>query len=159
MSVGLLTALENLGIAKMCGTPKDFTFQHEVFHDFESLIWVVIYAMMVRRKNTLAATDLTIHAGYKEQLDGFWGVHSYSKLANCHIALMGVGALRSRTIVENLLFTDPLEAEFFRAAMRLVHAQVFCEDHIAFEKIQGLFRTYIQQAKEATGSNVSSLTS
>ena len=72
---------------------------------------------------------------------------------------MGVGTLRSRNIVENLLFTDPLEAEFFRAAMRLVHAQVFSDDYITYDKIQGLFRTYIQQAEEATGSNVSSLTS
>ncbi len=70
---------------------------------------------------------------------------------------MGVGALRSRNIVEDLLFPDPLEAEFFRAAIRLLHAQVFVEESITYEKVQRLFRTYIQQAEGATVSNLASV--
>lgn len=149
MAVDLLSALESHGIAKMCGVPRDFTFKHKLCHDLESLIWVIVYAMMIRRKSILAATDSIVHAPYKEQLDDFWGVHSHSKIANNHEALVGVGTRPSRTIVEDLLFSDPLEAEFFRAAMRILRSQDDGEAPITYEKIQDLFRTHIQKAKQA----------
>jgi hypothetical protein len=152
MSVDLLCALEGHTDAKMCGIQRDLTFQHKLCHDFESLIWVIVYAMMVRRKNVLAATDLVVHAAYKEQLDGFWGVHSTTKLVNGHAALISAGIRRSRVIVEDLLFSDPIEAEFFRAAMRLLRSQSDDEESITYEKVQGLFQTYIQKSEQATPS-------
>jgi len=152
MAGGLLSALESHGIAKMHGRPKDFTFQHRLGHDFESLIWVITYAMMVRRRNILAATDSRVNETYKGLLDDFWGAHSYSKLMGCHMNLMGSGAMRDRTIVEEWLFSDPLEAEFFRAAMRLVLPQIFEGQLITYEKMQALFQTYIQKAEQATVS-------
>ena len=152
MSIGLLSALESRGIAKMCGISKVFTFQHELHHDFESLVWVIVYAMMVRRKNILAATDSNVHAAYKTQLDHFWGAHSYSKLFGCHAALITAASVRPNDIVDDLLFPDVLEAKFFRAAMRLVRDQVFDAEPITYKKIQGLFQTYIQMAEQANCS-------
>src|SRR6266404_7300261 len=101
MSVDLLAALETHSSASM-GEPRDFTFQHKLCHDFESLIWVIVYAMMVRRKITLAAHP-SVYAQYKEHVDTFWGVHSYFNLVNCHESLASAGNRRSRGIVERLV--------------------------------------------------------
>ena len=150
MSVDLLAALEEHSDASMLGSPVDFTFQHKLCHDFESLIWVIVYAMMVRRKTVLMATDSRVYTKYKEHLDRFWGVHSHSNLADCRLVMLGIGAHRSRTVVERLLFTDPLEAEFFRAAMRLVSSQSERLEPITYEKLQGLFSIYIQKAEQAS---------
>jgi len=153
MAGDLLNALETHGLSKKHG-PEDFTFQHSLCHDFESLIWVITYAMMVQRRNILAATDLSTHTDYKEQLDDFWGAHSYSKLANCHGALINAGTTRTRTMVERLLFPDPLSAQFFRSAMRLVRDQGDGEEPITYERVQALFRTYIRKAEQATVSTL-----
>ena len=88
MSVDFLTALEDHGTAKKRGRPIDFTFRHTLCHDFESLILVIVYAMLIRNKNRLVATDSGAHRDYKQLLDDFWGVHSYTKLVNCHEALI-----------------------------------------------------------------------
>jgi len=150
MAVGLLCALQSHRNAKKRGRSKDFTFQHKLCHDFESLIWVIVYAMMIRRKNILMATDSRVHAAYKEELDVYWGVHSYTKLLSCHDSLIGIGTRPSHAAVEALLFSDPLEAEFFRAAMRVLVSQSMEIGPITYERIQGLFRTYIQKAEQAT---------
>ena len=150
MSLDLLSALESYSNASMTGRPRDFAFQHQLCHDFESLIWVIVYAMMVRRRTILVATNPSVYTQYKEHLDGFWGVHSYTNLVNCHEAIISAGARRSRTIVEELLFPHPLEAEFFRAAMRLLRSQGDDENPVTYEKLQGLFRTYIQKAEQAS---------
>ena len=156
MSMDLLIALERLQGRMEHQAPHDFTSQHKVWHDFESLIWVVVYAMMIQRRNTLAVTDPTAYIQYKEHLDGFWGVHSYTKLVNCHEALLGAGIVRLRTIVEELWFPDPVEAEFFRAAMRLVRSQVHDEEPITYEKMQDLFRTYIEKGEQTNISTQAS---
>jgi len=111
---------------------------------------------MIRRKNVLATTDSDVHATYKAQLDDFWGVHSHSRLVNCHAALVDAGASRARTIVEEVLFTDPFEADFFRAAMRMVRSQTQDEDPITYEKIQCLFRNHVQKVEQATVSTLTS---
>ena len=144
----LLVALERQGHVKRREGLKVFPFQHELCHDFESLIWVIVYAMMIRRKNTLVLTDSSAHAEFKEHLDSYWGVHSYSRLVDCHGALINTGSIRSRVIVDDLLFSNVLEAEFFRAAMRLVRSQAHDGEPITYEKMQGLFRTYIQKAEQ-----------
>ena len=105
---------------------------------------------MIRRRNVLAATDSIVYAAYKEQLDDFWGVHSHSKLANNHEILISIGSRPSRTIVEDLFFADPLEAEFFRAAMLLLRSQGDGEAPITYEKVQNLLRSYVQRARQPT---------
>jgi len=42
--MGLLYALESHGMAKRFDRPKAFTFQHKLCPNFESLIWVIVYA-------------------------------------------------------------------------------------------------------------------
>ena len=154
MSVDLLYALENYRNAKISRTTRDFTFQLNLCHAFESLIWVIVYAMMVRRSNILAATDSKVYAAYKAELDYYWGVYSYSKLANRRDNLALAGTRRSRGVVEDLWFPDPLDAEFFRAAMRLVRSQCDGEEPITYKMMQGLFRTYIQKAEQGTFSTL-----
>ena len=149
MSLNLLFALESHKNAKKRGRPTDFTFQHKLCHDFESLILVIVYAMLIRNKNRLVTTDSSAHTDYKVLLDDFWGVHSYTKLANYRLALIGAGTIRARTIAEDTLFSDPLEAEFFRAAMRLLRSQGDDEAPVTYGKMRGLFRNYIQKAKQA----------
>jgi len=57
-----------------------------------------------------------------------------AKLANCQEASIGAGKCRSRTIVEALFLSDPVEGEFFRAALCLARSQA-CDE-------AGLSRTY-----------------
>ena len=139
----LLCALEHQELAEGRGDPP---FQHKLCHDFESLIWVIVYAMMVRRKNALALTDSRAHKAFKEYLNSFWGAYSYSSLLNCRGALILAGCRRSRKIVDSFLFPGILEAKFFRDAMRLIS---FEDEPVTYEKIQSLFQTYIQQAEKA----------
>lgn len=96
------------------------------------------------------------HTDCKKQLDGYWGVHSYTKLANCYGALAMAGVNPERGIVEDLLFSDPFDAEFFRAAMWFVLFQTLGKQPRTYERIQGLLRTYIQKANQATVSTLAS---
>ena len=143
MSMDLLYALQHLELVKGHGDPP---FQHKLCHDFESLIWVIVYAMMIRRKNTLALTDSRAHKEFKKYLNSFWGAHSYSSLLSCRWDLIVAGCRRSRKIVDDFLLPGILEAKFFRDAMRLVS---FEDEPLTYEKIHNLFQTYIQQAEKA----------
>ena len=154
MSLELLSALERHGTAKKRGRPTDFAFQHKLCHDFESLILVIVYAMLIRNKNRLLSTDSNAHTDYKVLLDDYWGAHSYTKLANYRGGLIAAGTSRSRTIAEDTLFSDPLEAEFFRVAMRLLRSQDDDTELITYEKLQGIFHTYIQKGSQATVSTL-----
>lgn len=149
MADHLLTALEIQGKANKLGRRRDFTFQHKLCHDFESLIWVVVYAMMVRRKNILAASDPQAYEDFKGDLDRIWGVHSYEKLADGREVFIGTGTNLSRPVVEETWFPDPFEAEFFRAAMRLLRSQVHDGEPITYEKMQDIFQTYVRKAEQA----------
>ena len=73
MSSVLLAALVNLESASKRAVKNHFPFQHRLCHDLESLIWVVVYAMMVRRRNILAATDPDEYASFQSVLDSCWG--------------------------------------------------------------------------------------
>lgn len=146
MAGGLLTALVNEGTLQ-----ADFVFQHRLSHDFESLIWVVVYAMMIRRRNILAATDLDLYKKYKEVLDGCWACHSYRGLRRCHNDLLSVACDPDSAEVEVLWFPDPSEARFFRDAMRLVRGQLQDRVPITYEKLCGLFGKHLQLEKELQG--------
>jgi hypothetical protein len=124
MAGGLLTALVNQELHEQGTINKSFTFQHGLSHDFESLIWVVIYAMMIRKRNILAITDPDMYKKYKEVLDSYWACHSYRNLRRCHNDMIAIGCDPDSEEVEGLWFPEPLEAGFFRDAMRLVRGQV-----------------------------------
>jgi hypothetical protein len=149
MAGHLLMALESHEKSKKLGRPREFTFQHKICHDFESLIWVIVYAMMVHRRNMLAVADSRTYQDFKEDLDRIWGAHSYARLVDGHESLIGSGSSRFRTVVEESWFPDPLEADFFRASMRLVRSQVHDGEPITYEKIRDLFQAYIRKAEQA----------
>jgi hypothetical protein len=154
MSGGLLAALVDQAPLDKTGIKNDFTFQHKLCHDLESLIWVIVYAMMIRRRNHLAATDPTRSAAFQGVLDQCWGVHSYSHLWHDHSAMVLSGCSALYRHVERLWFPEPLEAAFFRGAMRLVHRQVLGDEAITYENLCALFQKHVQLATEAKDSIV-----
>jgi len=58
--------------------------------------------------------------------------------------------------IEVAWFPEPLEAAFFRAAMRLVRGQVQDGEAITYESLCALLEKYISLATEAKGSAVAS---
>lgn len=151
MAGGLLTALTN---QELRNDSSNFTFQHRLCHDFESLIWVVVCAMMIRRRNTLAATDQVIYRRYKEILDDCWAVHSYSNLHRSHSYMITIGCSFDSQHIVDSWFPDTCEAAFFRDAMRLLRSQTQDGEAIVYESLCTLFEKHIQLAKESRDSNV-----
>ena len=149
----LLTALT----AKTMETPldrpntSDFTFQHRLCHDFESLIWVVIYAMMIHRRNDLAATDSERCGVYKKRVDDCWAVHAYSNLHRSHSYMITIGSTFNTQSIVSFWFPDPHEAAFFREAMRLLRNQTQDGELITYEHLCALFRKHIQLANGTAG--------
>ena len=153
MSSVLLAALVNLDSTSKKGINNAFSFQHRLCHDLESLIWVVVYAIMIRRRNILAAADPDEYRLFQNVLDCCC---SYSHLWNNHSIMMSTGCSVIYQTVETLWFPDPLEAAFFRDAMRLVRGQVQDGDAITYEGLSALLQKHIQHAKEAGDSPVPS---
>jgi len=156
MSGDLLAALIEHRARDRMGLKNDFTFQHRLCHDLESLIWVVIYAMMVRRRKLLADTDQNQSELFQVVLNLCWGVHSYTHLWCNHNNMIGAGCSVRYKTVETLWFTEQLEAAFFRAAMRLVRGQAHDGEAITYESLCALLEKYIQLATEAKDFAVTS---
>ena len=149
MAGRLLAALRNQGRKNR----PIFTFQHKLCHDFESLIWVVVYAMMIRHRNALAATDQDMYAEYKEALDECWAVHSHSNLLRCHNHMISVGCSLDYEEIVSSWFPDASESAFFRDAMRLLRNQTQDGEPITYEPLCALFKKHIQLAKELHDSD------
>ena len=148
MSNDLLTDLRTMRRSRNRSTKSNFSFQHRICYDFESLIWVVVYAMMIRHRNYLAATDTELLDDYKKELDECWAGHAYSNLYRSHNHMIIVGcAYKSQDVVSDW-FPDRREAAFFRDAMRLVRNQVLDGEPITYEGLHALFKKHIQLAKE-----------
>ena len=144
MSSSLLTALESMNNRKVGPTASDFDFQHRLCYDFESLIWVAVYAMMVHRRNLLASAVPEMRDLHKNLLDRCWAAHAYSNILMSHDHMMATGSRRSTV---SSWFPDPCEAAFFRDAMRLIRDQED-GDYITYERISKLFRDHIDPAKK-----------
>ena len=153
MSNDLLSALITVNRG---GIKNDFTFQHKLCHDFESLLWVVVYAMMIRRRNILASTDSDQSALFQGDLDRCWGGRSYGHIWSSHNNMVSAGCSPRYHNVEGLWFPDPVEAAFFRDAMRLVRGQEQDDKAITYEGVCAVFQKHIQLAKEASDSTVTS---
>ena len=154
MSGGLLTALTNMGRPRNRPTKTAFTFQHRLCHDFESLIWVVAYAMMIHHRNCLAATDPELCEEYKVDLDECWAVHAYSNLRRCHNDMISNGCSFGCQPTVSSWFPDPREAAFFRDAMRLLRGQTQDGEPITYDNLCTLFEKHIQLAKEPRALDV-----
>jgi hypothetical protein len=148
MAGGLLTALTIQDLDNNSPFNPGFTFQHRLWHDFESLIWVVVYAMMVHHRNTLTATDPEMCQRYKMTLDGCWAVHSYGHLRRCHNDMIMTGCSFDSQMIVSSWFPDPREAAFFSDAMRLLRNLVQDGLPITYDSLCTLFQKHIQLAKE-----------
>ena len=150
MAGGLLTVLTVMAKERRHNIPTkpDSTFQHGLCHDFESLIWVVVYAMMIHHRNHLAATDPELCELYKRRVDECWAVHAYSHLHRSHYHMIMVGTAFDSQFIVSSWFPDPREAAFFRDAMRLVCSQVIDGVFITYDDLCRLFKKHIRLAKE-----------
>ena len=131
---------------------SDLTFQHGLCHDLESLIWVVVYAMMVHQRNIFAQTDSEMFELYKEELDDCWAGHAYYRILMSHDHMVMTGCSHARALLSRWL-PDPREAAFFRDAMRLIRKQDD-EEPITYEAVCSLFKDHINLAKEPRPSGV-----
>jgi len=148
MANGLLMALTNLRLRQRQAIKSDFTFRHRLCHDFESLIWVVVYAMMIHHKNNLAVTNPEACGLYKEALDDCWSVQAYNNVRRCHNDMMVTGCSFNSQDMVSWWFPDPREAAFFREAMRLLLDQELEGKYVTHEILCKLFKKHIQLAKE-----------
>jgi len=147
MSGDLLNALGDLERYSNRPNKLDFTFQHRLCHDFESLIWVVVYAMMIHHRNGLAATDPEMCGLYKKDLDACWAAHAYSNLHRSQNHMIAVGCTLNSQYMVDSWFPDPREAAFFRDAMRLLRDQTQDGEFITYEGLCTLFQKHIRLAK------------
>ena len=154
MSGDLLGALREMGRPRNRLTMSAFTFQHRLCHDFESLIWVVVYAMMIHHRNYLAATDPALCGEYKVELDECWAVHAYSNLHRSHNDMIGIGCSPKLRSIVSSWFPDPREGAFFCEAMRLLRNQTQDEEPITYKGLSTLFKKHIQLAKEPRALDV-----
>ena len=154
MAGGLLGALVKLERHGNRSNTLDFTFQHRLCHDFESLIWVVVYAMMIHHRNGLAATDLEMCDLYKKDLDACWAAHAYSNLHRSHSYMITIGCSFDSQYMVDSWFPDPREAAFFRDAMRLLQTQTQNGEPITYEGLCTLFKKHSRLATEPQALDV-----
>jgi hypothetical protein len=148
MAGDLLNALTDQELDDNGPFKSGFTFQHRLCHDFESLIWVVVYAMMIHHRNTLAATDPGKCQRYKMTLDDCWAVHSYGHLHRYHTFMIAIGCSFNAHKTVSSWFPNPREAAFFCNAMRLLRNQTQDGLPITYDILRELFEKHIQLAKE-----------
>ena len=148
MANGLLVAVMTMGRPRNRPTKSNFTFQHRLCHDLESLIWVVTYAMMIHHRNLLAATDPEMCEEYKETVDECWEGHVYSNIRRSHNDMILTGTDPDSESLVSLYFPDPREAAFFCDAMRLLANRPLLGTRITYEGLCTLFKKHIQLAKE-----------
>ena len=156
MSSSLLGALATMSLKSPLNRPNtsDFTFQHRLCHDFESLIWVIVYAMMIHYRNYLATADPGVRELYKRCMDDCWAVHAYRNLLRSHSYMLLVGCTPEFRPMVNLWFPNPCEAAFFCEAMRLIRNQIQDGEPITYERLCALFRKHIQLATEPQALDV-----
>ena len=148
MSRSLLAALASVKHVRHRPTASAFTFQHGLCHDLESLIWVVVYAMMIHQRNTFAATDPEMFELYKEELDHCWAAHAYRNVLISHDHMIVTGCSIDSITMVRLWFPDPREAAFFCDAMRLILYSQTGGEPITYGGVCTLFRKHINLAKE-----------
>ena len=135
------------------GPTTEFTFQHRLCHAFESLIWVVAYAMMVHHRNILATTDPANCERYKKVLEHCWAAHAYGNLLRTHSNMVLTGCTVYAQAIVNLWFPDLPEAAFFRDAMCLIRTQT--DGHpIMYEGLCALFEKHIKLAQESRACDI-----
>ena len=148
MASDLPNAMASMGRLRNPPVKSNFPFQHQLCDDFESLIWMVVSAMMTHHRNSLATTDPEMYEKYKEITDKCWAAHSYFSLTRCRNHMMATGCSLSAQGIVRVWFPDPREAALFCDVMRLLRNQLLDGELITYEGLCALFKKHIQLAKE-----------
>ena len=128
MSIPLLYALTNYyklvdKAAKTPGivVPPELDFVPGPQDDLESVIWVLIYAIILHHQETLRGSD---KADYKRNVvDQFYGSLSYSGLAKERVFMVFQGSIPFADQSEEWI-PDPTQRKWFRRAMTLVEGHI-----------------------------------
>ena len=97
--------------------PPELDFVPGTGEDLESMIWVLIYAIMIHHQESLQGLD---KAEYKRDVvDAFYGSLSYSGLANEH-ELMAFRGFNPFSDEPEAWIPDSAQRKWFRRAMTLV---------------------------------------
>ena len=153
MARHLLNSLTPVRRLRHPPTTSHVTFHHGLHHDLESLLWVIVYAMMIHQRNIFAVTDSEMFESYKQDLNECWAAHAYSNVRRCHNDMMTTACSVDGLPLVSLWLPDPREAAFFREAMRLIRDQGD-GDYITYERICALFRDHINLAKKPQAFDV-----
>ena len=126
MSFALLTALtkyydlvEMTTINPAVVAPSGLDFVPGPGEDLESMIWVLIYAIMLHHLGSLRGSDKT---RYRRFVDEFYGNLSYSGLAAQHNIMVSYGT-NLLAYGPEVWIPDPAQRQWFRLAMTLVEDQ------------------------------------
>jgi len=100
--------------------PPELNFVPGAGDDLESMIWVITYAIMIHRQESLQGSD---KANYKRDVvDQYYGSWSYSGLAEYRDLMVYRGTNRLADEPEEWI-PDPAQRKWFRQAMTLVAGQ------------------------------------
>ena len=100
--------------------PSELDFVPGPGDDLESMIWVLVYAIMIHHQASLKGPS---RANYKRNVvDKFYGSLSYSGLATHRDSLLLRGS-NPRTSEPEDWIPDPVQRKWFRRAMALVAGQ------------------------------------
>jgi hypothetical protein len=98
--------------------PLTLSVERKAYHDLEALVWVLVYAMMIRNYNAL--TDEADRKTYKKILDTYFGHGSASIIIDKRHAMMSLGRSHGSRIRVSSWFSDPQERKFFTRCMTLI---------------------------------------
>jgi hypothetical protein len=98
--------------------PPTLSTKREAYHDLESLLWVLVYSMMIHHYNSLQLE--TDRQKYKTVIDRFFGHGSAETITEKRETMLYV--TRSRASDNRIFkwFPDPDERNFFISCMTLI---------------------------------------
>ena len=127
MSISLLDALTKYYKLVVKATknaaivvPPELDFVPGPADDLESMIWVLIYAIMLHHHASLQGSDKTDYK--RDVIDNFYGSLSYSGLAEKREFMIARGT-KLRAYGPDEWIPDPAQREWFRHALALVEGQ------------------------------------
>jgi len=112
MSMELVKAL-----LMRASNPSSWNFRPSVECDLESLVWVVLYAMMARRlRMVINSGDQVLCEAYERDFNVLWGSTLYFRVMHSHQNMHGAAACYGKGMGDQW-FPDPVEGKFFGEVM------------------------------------------
>jgi len=97
--------------------PSSWNFRPSLECDLESLVWVILYAMMARRLRVIAHSgNQTLCEAYERDFNALWGSTLYFRVMHSHQNMHGAAACYGRGMGDQW-FPDPVEGRFFSEVM------------------------------------------